>query len=177
MCDPLTFLAAAGAGLGAASKIGGGLAQSGLDQFSAQIAAANAEISDAKGAQTIGRIAGKVNDAVSAAQRHFAAAGLDPTNGSPLLTQLDSVLQGQGDMQTARARAAQERAGAVSQEAQSLIKSKQDMMSGYLGAGTSLLSGLSSVKGASWPWSTGATGQSSFLPSMSFLDHGFGFGG
>lgn len=184
MCDPMTFLAIASAGAKGISALGSGFANSELDKFGAQIADTNiklakgaGDLAAAKGALDTGRTATAVNQAVSGATAHYGAAGLDPTFGSPLFQQAHSIMQGQGDMaiinartEAAQASAAANVASATGQKSGYLMKSNNDLMSGYFGAATALLSPGSSdaFKGVQWPWQNGATGNSSIAVPDSF---------
>jgi hypothetical protein len=172
----MTMLAAAGAGVGALGKLGSGFANSSLAQFSASIAQGNeqlalgqGQLAAAQGAQQIGRVATATNAAVANERGKFSASGLNPDFGSPLLMQSNSILQGQGDQNiiAARTSAAQASARAAAASAAGNVaalnmQSADDIMAGYYGAGSTLLSGMGKAfGGVKWPWSPGGGGGAS----------------
>ena len=173
--DPITIMMAA---LKAGTTLGAGFANSQIDKFQASLAGTNAQIAEAgagiaaaKGALDYGRVAQASDAAVAGAGVHFAGAGLDPTYGSPLFSQMHSFLQGKGDeaivaartaATVAAAKAAQ--ASAVGQQAGYQIKAGNDLESAFFGAGTAL---LSSDNKDAWSslFKSGASGLSSFAAS------------
>lgn len=176
MCDPVTLMALtmAAGGAQAISSLGGGFANSNLAKLSASIAGTNkalAEgqvgIDEAKGALDTGRTATAVNRAVATIGTRAAASHLDPTFGSPLFGEAYSVLQGEGDKSIIGARTSEAVAHAKAQAASAQgdvsaenIKSMNDIMTGYIGAGTALVSRAASAAkfgagggpGKPWPW-------------------------
>ena len=164
MCDPMTLLAGASAIAGGVGKLGSGFANSDLAKFQAQFAQGNeqlalgqGQLAAAKGAQDIGRTATAVNSTVGAQRVAAAGSNLNPDWGSPLLAQANSILQGQGDMAIINARTAAAQASANANAASAAgqvaglnMQASNDIMSGYFGAATTMLSAADSHFNNPW---------------------------
>ncbi len=161
-------------------SLGQGYNQSTADKFSASIAQGNetlalgqGQLAAAQGALQIGRVATAANSTIASQRARYGSVGLNPDFGSPLLTQTQSFMQGQGDMNIVAARtaagqasAAAAAASAAGQVASLNIKASSDLMSGYLGAATAMLSGPAGGSGngqAFWPWQAGGGGGASVV--------------
>jgi hypothetical protein len=183
MCDPVSLMVMtmAAGGAQAISSLAGGFANSNLAKISAQVAGTNkalAEgqvgIDEAKGALDIGRTATAVNRSVAAIGTRAAASHLDPTFGTPLFQEAYATLQGEGDKSIIGARTASEVAHAKAQAASAqgeasaqTIKGMNDIMTGYIGAGTALVTSTAQAAkfgapgggpGKPWPWQTPSGG-------------------
>lgn len=171
--DPLTILALGGTALTAISKLGQGFAGSDIDKLQQNITNQNtqllvrragleakgADVAFAGGALDQARRQTDIERTIGNANARFASGNVDPTYGSPLVAQGFSASQGKADEDLIAARARMQAAGALmtsagtmSQAATSAgqaaalgMKSGQDIMAGYLGAATSLLSGFGNM--------------------------------
>jgi hypothetical protein len=173
MCDPLTALAAGSTGLSAISKLSAGFQSSDLAGFNAdlltqvaQTQAKGVQLDYAKGALQEARTRVQVGETEGSETATFGARHLDPTSGSPLFMQGYTAAQGEGDINIIRAQTGldaanrlRSAANTMSQAASYKIKSGQDLMAGYFGAGTALLSGASKIWG---PLTAGGGGSSSY---------------
>jgi len=176
--DRLTIMALGSTMLTALSKIGTGYANSQVDRLQQGIATnnaallrnkANAEASEGQlsldeASLNQSRTIVQVNRTLGAETGKFAASNLDPTSGSPLLLEGFSASQAATDMALIGAKGElgnaqsllnaagtmSQRAGQVGQAAAFGAKATSDIMTGYLGAGTSFLSGLGANNGAQW---------------------------
>lgn len=113
--------------------------------------------------EQLGKIAEAGRQTLSAQRSYFAGNNLDPTFGSPLLVQAMTAGRISTDMDLAKTSFAVDKANALSNEASlrgqaagsagqalnallgqsgALMKSDADLTAGYLGAATSLLSGV-----------------------------------
>ncbi|HZU87931.1 MAG TPA: hypothetical protein VE993_01615 [Stellaceae bacterium] len=164
--------------LSAISKLGAGFAGSQLAQLQESIANSNAALLQNKatleaaegklsldeGALQQSRTVAAINRTLGAETGKFAASGLNPASGSPLLLEGFSASQGATDLALIGAKAelgnAQalmtaagtmaQRAGAVGQAASFGMQSTQDVIAGIVGAATSVLQGLTADHGAPW---------------------------
>lgn len=149
-----------------------------LDQ-QADVAGLGVDFAASKESSTLGKIAEAGRQTLSAQRSYFAGSNLDPTFGSPLLAQAVTAGRVATDMDLTKASFAIDKANALSSEASlrgqaagsagqalnallgqsgAMIKSSADLTAGYLGAATSLLSGIGAVgKGMSFP-SLGGSG-------------------
>lgn len=192
--DPFTIAMAASAGINAIGKLMGGASASAMDanqaaaygvqaktaQTNTDLLNKQADVADmgvdfagSKEKQALGKIAEAGRQTLSAQRSYFAGNHLDPTFGSPLLTQAITAGRVATDMDLAKASFAVDKANALTTEAnlrgqaagsagQALtslynqanaqMKGSADMTAGYLGAASALLSGAGSLgKGASMP--------------------------
>jgi hypothetical protein len=184
--DPLTIMALGSTALTAISKLGGGFTGSHIDLLQKGVADQNtqllmtragleakgADLAYAGGALDQNRVQINLNRTIGTANAHFAAANVDPTYGSPLVAQGFSASQGRADEDLIAARARMQAAGALMTSAGTVsaaassnnqaaglgMKSSQDIMSGYFGAATTMLSGFSSAFKGSGGGSLGAGG-------------------
>lgn len=127
----------------------------------AETEALGADLAYAKGTLEDSRTRDAIARALGGETAHYAASNLDPTSGSPLLLQAFSATQGQIDINLIHARAGieaaaahsraagtlAEAAGSAGQELSIKMKGDQDMLAGYFGAATSLLSAGSKMFG------------------------------
>lgn len=164
MCDFGAFLSAGGALFKGAAGANAGdqnaeLAQGNHDLLvdQAKIAKGNADLAVTRGNYDEFLTRRKVAGVLDSTTAHYAGGNIDPTYGSPLLMQGFSAAQGETDAQIVRAHMMTERADALTtsaniygQAATQQFKSaaaKADaitsMVSGVIGAGTSLLSSKS----------------------------------
>jgi hypothetical protein len=169
--DPMTLMALGSTALTAIGKLGSGFMSSNLDKLQQSIANGNAQlllskaqleaqegqIPLAEGRLEQSRTMDTINRTLGAETGKFAASNLDPTYGSPLLLEGFSAGQGATDMALIGAKAELGYAGALTQSAGTMaertgqvgmgaaygMKATQDVVSGIIGAGTSLLGGLS----------------------------------
>lgn len=183
MDNSLNFMALASTALTSLSKLGSGYMGSSLSTLQESIASSNAallrqsagmEASEGKlsldqGALDTSRTVASLNRTLGSETAGFSSGGLDPTSGSPLLLEGFSASQAATDMALIGAKAELGNAGALQQSASTLgqaasaqgqasafgMKATQDVMAGWLGAGTSMLSGLSNP--SQWKAFTSAT--------------------
>lgn len=188
MCDPIMLLSAAVAGGG---KLYEGLAGSSAHSRSAALAESNAELLRTQGktrelgadiAVTRGNYdeflsRRKVSHVLASETAHFASGNVDPTYGSPLMVQGFSAAQGETDAQLIRARMMGERADvltsaaniygqAYQQTARAEVErssAQTSLISGVLGAATSLLSTASKWTSLGGTSPTGASEIGSFI--------------
>lgn len=159
MCDPVIGLTIASTLMSAAGQIQQGNAANAAAKYNNQIAQMNAKISENQARDAIERgqkeeqkkraeIA-KISGAQTAA---MAANGVDISFGSPLDTLVDTAVQGELDALTIRSntyreeydyrvRAANMRAGGQLE----LMKGSAAKTAGFMGAGSTILSGAASV--------------------------------
>lgn len=180
--DPFTLaLAAVGTGTSALSKYLGGVSSKAMAALSGQIAGNNASIANmnadtlntqadiahmgidfswSKAKTQIARITEQGRQTLASQRSYFAGSNLDPTFGSPLLTQAITAGRVQSDIDLTkadaaigaadamtreaniRAQSAGQRGNALSQlfqQAGALMKGDADMTAGMLGAATSFL--------------------------------------
>lgn len=188
--DPFTMaLMAASGGVNAIGKLMAGASSQAMAGISAQIygnnattANSNADLLDtqaniadmgvdfswAKAKTQIGRIEEQGRQVLSTQRSYFAGNNLDPTFGSPLLTQALTAGRVQSDVDLTKAgaaieaadaktraanirgQAAGQRGSALSQlysQAGAIMKGDADMTAAYFGAATSLLSAGASMSG------------------------------
>jgi hypothetical protein len=171
--DPLTIMALGSTALSALGKLGQGFASSDLATVQKNIADQNtqllvkragleaqgADVAYAEGGLEASRKVADINRTIGAANARFAAVNLDPTYGSPLVTQGFSASQGRADLDLIAARARMQAAGALMTSAGTMasaassqgqatglgMKASQDILSGIFGAGTTALQGLSNA--------------------------------
>lgn len=171
--DPLQIFGLAGGAIAAIGKLGQGFVNSDLDKLQQNIANQNtqllvnragleakgADVALAGGALDQARKLAEVNRTIGTANARFASGNVDPAYGSPLVAQGFSASQGKADQDLIAARARMSAAGALmtsagtmSQAATSAgqatalgMKSGNDLMSGYFGAATTLLSSFASA--------------------------------
>jgi hypothetical protein len=176
--DPLTLLALGSTALSSIAKLGSGFASSSLAQFQAGIANANAALSTKQagvqadegtlsldqGALQQSRTIQQVNETLGGETGKFAASGLDPTYGSPLMLEGFTAGQGATDLaligakaQLGNAQALETSAGTMAQAASETgqaagfgMQATDDVMNGILGAAAGALGGLSANGGAQW---------------------------
>lgn len=169
--DPMTLMAMGSTALTAIGKLGSGFMSSNLDKLQSQIASGNATLLLTKaqleaqegqipldqGRLDQSRTMDTINRTLGGETGKFGASNLDPTYGSPLLLEGFTAGQGATDMALIGAKAELGYAGALTQSAGTMaeragqvgmgaaydMKSTQDIVSGVIGAGTSLLNGLS----------------------------------
>jgi hypothetical protein len=172
--DPFTIMAMGSSALTAIGKLGAGFMGSQMDKLQQSIASSNqqllvqkanleakeGQISLDQGSVEQARTIGSINRTLGAETGKFAASNLDPTYGSPLLLQGFSAGQGATDLALIGARAQLGNASALTQSAGTMaqaagaagqaaafgMKSTQDIVSGILGAGSSLLAGGANAK-------------------------------
>ena len=175
MCDPVSLALAATAAstaISAGSSIFGGFAQNSADQYAAKVAEQNEQVAVRNSNLTIQ--AGydeqqKQYQQVAALKGHqiaaFAAEGLDVGYGSPSDLVGDTATLGEADAQrlrnnnAARANAFLLQANNYSAEAQGdKAAGKDALITGFLKAGSTALSGASSIFGGM----PGAGGTASF---------------
>jgi hypothetical protein len=173
--DPFTLAAIAGAGVGAIGKLMAGASSSAMDRIQSQIYATNAGIEQQnaknlegqatvaadEGNLTVGRIQQQGAATIASQRNFFASSNVDPTYGSPLLTMARTASRVASDVDIARASAALQSANfktqSAGQQGQALtsllqesgadMKSSSDLTAGYLGAATSLLTGIGAAGG------------------------------
>lgn len=154
-----TALTAIGAGLGAASSIAGGIAARNQAKFQAQVAKNNAEISRRNADEAL--IAGqreesalrsKTTRLIAQQTAEAAASGVDVNVGSPLAVREADAMEGEMDALTLRYNAARQSYGfrmeASNQEASAKMykkAGKNAMLQGFLGAGSSIIGGATSI--------------------------------
>lgn len=171
--DPFTLAAIAGAGVGAIGKLMSGASSSAMDQLQSQIYATNAGIAQEnatadegqakvaadEGNLSVSRIQTQGAETLAAQRNFFSSSNVDPTYGSPLLTMARTAGRVASDVDIARANAAISSASSLTaaagqqgnaltsllQEKGADMKSSSDLMAGYLGAATSLLSAGSAI--------------------------------
>ena len=149
MCDPLTLIVG-GLNVGATLfKAGGSLVEGGLNSAAqlraAAIARGNADIAQRRGVLRENQIRRNVDQVLNNQTAHFAAAGVDPTFGSPLYLLAASAAAGEVDARLSRADTAAEVAGFLSQASAADNAASADRFAGYFGAGTALLTGAAKV--------------------------------
>lgn len=172
--DPLTIMMLGSTALSAIGKLGAGFQGSSIDEMQQKIAQQNADLlvsrakleaesgqlAFAQGGLEASRTAAQIQRTLGGATAHFAASNLDPTVGSPLLVEGFSAGQGATDLALIAARASMgnaqalgkaagsmaEAAGAQGQAAAFGMKATSDVMAGYFGAASSILSGLAGAK-------------------------------
>lgn len=177
MCTGLELLAAGALTATAAGKVMEGFEGSAVARINRNVANTNAEtaeklaetqrigaeLSPARAAFEEARLRMEVRKVEGAARTTFAARNLDPATGSPLLVAGLTVAQGEVDAGLIRAggqieraerlaEAASTEAGAASsrwQAAAAEREANRSLLSGVLGAGTTLLSGFSQWPGLS----------------------------
>lgn len=169
--DPLTLMALGSTALSSIGKLASGFMGSSLDKLQQSIANSNTQllvdkanleaqagqVPLAEGRLEQARTMATINRTLGAETGKFAASNLDPTYGSPLLLQGFTAGQGATDLALIGARAnlgyasalttsagtMAQAAGSAGQAAAFGMKASQDIITGILGAGSSLLSGLS----------------------------------
>lgn len=154
-------VSAVGAGLGAASAITGGIASRNQALYQAQVAKNNAEVEkrnsdqsliSGQSAETAKRI--QTTRLIAAQTAGQAANGLDVAVGSPLDVRNADQMEGDLDALTIRYNATRQAYGFNVQADNDLTSAKMykragndALFKGFLGAGTSLISGASSITG------------------------------
>jgi hypothetical protein len=134
----------------------------------ATVAAGGEGVAAAEGNLSVARIQEAGRETLAQQRNFFSSSNVDPTYGSPLLTMARTAGRVASDVDIARASAAIASANAQASSASLLTaaagqkgqalssllseqganeKSSSDMMAGYLGAATSLLSGVGSLGG------------------------------
>lgn len=178
MCDPSSALMAAQAGFslfGAAQSARGasegGQFQAMQSLLSAQIADANARMAMIETSGQMGRVDRKVDATVGQQRVAFAAQGLDPNQGSPLLMQAYTAAQGNIDKSLLAARGLNQSASFHYQALGDLMQRDQAQSAAKYGAGTAWLGGLSGalsgLSGMKWgSWDDVGKGMSSFGASL-----------
>lgn len=169
--DPITAMMLGATALSAIGKIGSGFMGSDLDKIQksitdqntallvnkASLEAKGADVAYAEGGLESARTVATLNRTLGGETGHFAASNLDPASGSPLLLQGFSASQGRADLDLIAARARMGAAGALMTSAGTMasaagsqgqatsfgMKSTQDIIAGFLGAGTTALQGAS----------------------------------
>jgi hypothetical protein len=165
MADPVTMAVismgatAAGAGVGAFGSIMGGQAQAGMYQYQAGLARMNAQIqrqnaiyATQKGEAEAMQSGMKTRQQIGATLTRQAASGLDVNAGSGVAVRRSEQEIGMYDQAALRSRAAIAAYGARAQglmdESQAVLDqfaAKNAQAAGYIGAGSSILSGIGSV--------------------------------
>lgn len=157
MCDPASIFMGANVGVSlfGASQSAAGAAEGAQFQaqqamLKSQIADANARMAMIEASGQMGRVARKVDTTIGQQRAAFAAQGLDPNQGSPLLTQAYTAAQGAIDQNLIAARGLSEQAGYRYEAAGALQQRDQALAAGKYGVGTAWLGGIgSSLKGLS----------------------------
>jgi hypothetical protein len=173
--DPMMAALALGStALTAIGKLGSGYAASDADKFQAMIADKNAQLltEKAKAEAAEGTLATDeatlqqsrtieaVKRTIGSQTSRFTGSNLDPTMGSPLLLAGFTAAQGEMDLALEGAKGTLGVASALGQSAGTMaaaagekgksasfnIDASQQVMAGWLGAGTALLSGATSMK-------------------------------
>lgn len=189
--DPLTIMMMAGTALSSLGKLVGGAMGKDIGDMQARVGEANvaslerraalereqAGYAYAKGGLEESRTRDQLARVLGGQTAAFAAGGLDPTAGSPLLLEGYTAAQGATDIALIRANTQTGVAGAYSRAASTMadaatmagqagaakMKGDQDMVAGIFGAGSTLLLGA----GKAWPglssgspagWSAGTIG-------------------
>lgn len=169
--DPFSLMALGSTALTSIGKLASGFMGSSLDKLQQSIANSNTQLLVNKanleaqagqiplyeGRLQQSRTMDTINRTLGAETGKFAASNLDPTYGSPLLLEGFSAGQGATDLALIGAKAnlgyasalstsagtMAQAAGSAGQAAAFGMKATQDVVTGILGAGTSMLSGLS----------------------------------
>jgi hypothetical protein len=172
--EMMALLAMGSTALTAIGKLGAGYAASDADKFQAMIADKNAQLLTEKASAEAaeGKLATdeatlqqsrtimQVQRTIGAQTARFAGSNLDPTMGSPLLLEGFTAAQGAMDMAIegakgtlgnaqalgAAAGTRAEAAGETGRASSFNIDATQQVMAGWLGAGTALLSGATAFK-------------------------------
>lgn len=142
--DPISLAAL---GLSVAGSLFKGFQQSQAGMAAAEIARFNGDVASARGLQKENAVRENVDTTIRNATAHFAAAGIDPSFGSPLLMAARSAAQGEIDARIVRADTTIARANAVTEAADARKQATADRFAGFFGAGTAALSGLAKA----WP--------------------------
>jgi hypothetical protein len=160
--------------------------RAGIDDFNAMLYGTQADVAHlgvdfaaSKERTELGKVFEAGRQTLAAQRSYFAGGNLDPTFGSPLLVQAVTAGRVSTDAEIAKASFAISKADALTTEANlrgqsysatlqagsdrasaSALRDKgdADMISGFLGAGTSLLSGVGSMSGGGFSGGGGALG-------------------
>jgi hypothetical protein len=147
MClDPTTFAVAGGA-TGALGSILGGFQNSTAAKYAASIAQTNATTALDEGAAQGAQIGQRVQRQIGQTRSYFGGANLNVQKGSPLMLQASSAAEGNIDKQLAMAGSLNQAAGQNAQAGYDEERSTESLTAGWLGAGTSMLYGLSRWNG------------------------------
>lgn len=174
MCDPMTMMAAGGAGLKAFGQLAEGQvsgalgeAQAGMFRANAAVMANQADVAElgaglayAKGALQETRVRGKGEQTLATQKNYYASNYSDPAYGSPLLHEALTAAQVESDVQLVRATAGLEASDAITRAANlrvqgatqnanaaiSDFKAGWARTSSYIGAASTLLSAGSKMK-------------------------------
>lgn len=163
MCiDPISAItlgtSLGGAALSAFGSVSAGNQNAAAAEMQAKIAQANAAMAMTEASGKISRISGQVDQAIGHTRASFGAGNIDVSSGSPLLLQAMSAANGNIDRQLTAAGAFNQSAGQNFTAGQALQKAGDDRTAGWLGAGTALLRGLSSIKGFGLGFGGGGAG-------------------
>jgi hypothetical protein len=173
MCvDPVTAISIGSAGLGAASSLMSGSANSQAAGIAAQAARNNAQMALDEGAGRAAQVDLRVNQAVGRTRAAFGGGNIDVNSGSSLADQVMSAQQGNTDKQLILANSLNSSAGQRFAAAQDYRKQGQDQMAGILGAGTALLRAFAGMRGLGGNLGAGFGG---FNVAPGFMTGAYGF--
>ena len=180
MCvDPTTALMLAAGGLSAGGQLFAGISGNEAGRRAAQQANINADLALRRGHFEENRVRTEIDRNLDAQTAFVAAGHGDPTYGSPIAVQMLSAMQGETDAMLARLGGVTEAAGQMQQGVAAREKGFQSLVSGVLGAAsTMLMAGSAAGKAENWfnnasPFSIGATVSRTAATTNNY---GFGMG-
>lgn len=191
MCDPMTMMAVGSTALKAGTSIASGFSGSkagrlqamlmqgnaALMRKNAEVAVAEGDYALAKGAYQETRVQDRLDSVLGTLVSGWGARGMDPSFGSPLVTQAASVAQAEVDIGMIRANSMLEKAGAGVRAANAGLSAasmdlnaasmmdrvRQNQIAGLFGAGAAMLEGVSK-----WPGLNASAAQPKGMSATSF---------
>ena len=147
MCfDPATMVMALGAATSAVGSIAAGVSQNNVAKYNAQVAENNATAERQRAAYEAGMIRDNVRRAIGSQRAVGASSGLDISQGTPVAVLGDTAKAGELDV-LARLYSGEAAATAYQNDAARFrAEGSAAKTAGFIGAGTSVLSGFAQLK-------------------------------